>query len=65
MSVVVVVVILASCEGYGVRSFLAKLFSLNNNFLFRHLNMDFLLVIPRVVVSLAIVSLLSASITQQ
>ena len=28
---VVVVVISASCEGYGVRSFFAKLFSLNNN----------------------------------
>ena len=29
---VVVVVISASCESYGVRSFFAKLFSLNNNF---------------------------------
>ena len=33
MSVVfVVVVIAASCAGYGVRSFFAKLFFLNNNF---------------------------------
>ena len=32
MSVVVVVVISASCVGNGVRSFFAKLFSLNNNF---------------------------------
>ena len=31
MSVVVVVVIFASYEGYGVSSFFAKLFSLNNN----------------------------------
>ena len=44
MSVVVVVVISASCAGYGVSSFFAKLFSLNNNFsvnymiVFRHLN---------------------------
>ena len=30
--VVVVVVVSASCAGYGVRSFFAKLFSLNNNF---------------------------------
>ena len=31
MSVVVVVVVIsASCAGYGVRSFFAKLFSLNN-----------------------------------
>ena len=29
---VVVVVISASCAGYGVSSFVAKLFSLNNNF---------------------------------
>ena len=29
---VVVVVLSASCAGHGVRSFLAKLFSLNNNF---------------------------------
>ena len=28
----VVVMISASCEGYGVRLFFAKLFSLNNNF---------------------------------
>ena len=45
MSVVVVVVISASCEGYGVRSFFAKLFSLDNNFLFRHLNMDFTIIL--------------------
>ena len=35
MSVVVVVVVVAisaSCADYGVRSFFAKLFSLNNNF---------------------------------
>ena len=32
MSVVVVVVISARCAGYGVSSFFAKLFSLNNNF---------------------------------
>ena len=34
MSVVVVVVVAisASCAGYGVSSFFAKLFSLNNNF---------------------------------
>ena len=37
MSVVVVVVVVvvdisASCGGYGVRSFFAKFFSLNNNF---------------------------------
>ena len=30
--VVVVVDISASCAGYGVRSFFAKFFSLNNNF---------------------------------
>ena len=30
--VVVVVNISASCAGYGVRSFFAKFFSLNNNF---------------------------------
>ena len=30
---VVVVVISASCVGYGVRLFFGKLFSLNNNFL--------------------------------
>ena len=47
MSVVVVVVISASCAGYGVSSFFAKLFSLSNKFslnymiVFRHLNMDF------------------------
>ena len=29
---VVVVVLSASCAGHGVRSFLAKLFSLNSNF---------------------------------
>ena len=33
MSVVVVVVVISgSCAGYGVRSFFAELFSLNNNF---------------------------------
>ena len=32
MSVVVVVVISASCADYGVSSFFAKFFSLNNNF---------------------------------
>ena len=32
MSVVVVVAMSASCAVYGVRSFFAKLFSLNNNF---------------------------------
>ena len=33
MSVVVVVVVIsASCAGYGVSSFFANLFSLNNNF---------------------------------
>ena len=32
MSVVVVVVISASCADYGVSSFFVKLFSLNNNF---------------------------------
>ena len=32
VAVVVVVVISASCTDYGVRSFFAKLFSLNNNF---------------------------------
>ena len=33
MSVVVVVVVIsANCAGYGVRSFFANLFSLNNNF---------------------------------
>ena len=47
--VVVVVIISASCAGYGVRSFFAKLFSLNNNFfgkliVFRHLNMDFTII---------------------
>ena len=53
MSVVVVVVISASCAGYGVSSFVAKLFSLNNNFLvnymivFRHLNMDFTIILEK------------------
>ena len=47
---VVVVVISASCAGYGVRSFFPKLFSLNNNFfgkliVFRHLNMDFTIIL--------------------
>ena len=32
MSVVVVVDISASCAAYGVSSFFAKLFSVNNNF---------------------------------
>ena len=48
MSVVVVVVVIsASCAGYGMSLFFAKLFSLNNKFslnymiVFRHLNMDF------------------------
>ena len=52
MSVVVVVVVIsASCAGHGVRSFFAKLFSLNNNFLvnymivFQHLNMDFIIIL--------------------
>ena len=49
MSVVVVVVISASCAGYGVRSFFANLFSLSNNFsvliVFRHLNMDFTIIL--------------------
>ena len=51
MSVVfVVAVISASCAGYGVRSFFAKLFSLNNNFFrklifFWHLNMDFTIIL--------------------
>ena len=49
MSVVVVVVISASCADYGVRSFFAKLFSLNNNFfgkliVFWRLNMDFTII---------------------
>ena len=49
--VVVVVVISASCAGYGVSSFIAKLFSLSNNFsvnymiVFRHLNMDFTIIL--------------------
>ena len=49
--VVVVVVISASCAGYGVSSLFAKLFSLNNNFsvnymiVFRHLNMDFAIIL--------------------
>ena len=48
--VVVVVVVFASCAGYGVRSFFAKLFSLNNNFsvnviVFQHLHMDFTIIL--------------------
>ena len=38
--VVVVVVISASCVGYGVRLFFGKLFSLNNNFLALQLHAD-------------------------
>ena len=41
MSVVVVVVISASCAGYGVSSFFAKLFSLNNNF-----SVNYMIVFP-------------------
>ena len=53
MSVVVVVVISASCAGYGVSSFVPKFFSLNNNFLvnymivFWHLNMDFTIILEK------------------
>ena len=54
MSVVVVVVVIsASCAGYGVSSFVPKFFSLNNNFLvnymivFRHLNMDFTIILEK------------------
>ena len=50
MTVVVVVVISVSCASYGVSSFFAKLFSLNNNFLgklivFQHLNMEFTIIL--------------------
>ena len=47
--VVVVVAISASYAGHGVRSFFAKLFSLNKFFgkliVFRHLNMDFTIIL--------------------